>query len=180
MQDQTVPYSYWQACEKYLFTHKSFHLQGIHNDINEQDTFIFDCKHKLMMKSGAPPDNVGDLHLLLPIEFHGFTSRVITLWFLVLSQFFRDGMGPFKLELSSKTRYQRCNYLFILLYYIVCFIMICLMCKIFHLELKYNKFYSILFYSILFYSILFYSILFYSILFYSRTMAESTIFRLDF
>ena len=22
--------------------------------------------------------------------------RVITLWFLVLSQFFRDGMGPFK------------------------------------------------------------------------------------
>ena len=24
--------------------------------------------------------------------------RVITLWFLVLSQFFRDGMGPFKLN----------------------------------------------------------------------------------
>ena len=28
-----------------------------------------------MIKSGAPPDKVGVLHHLLPIEFHGFTSR---------------------------------------------------------------------------------------------------------
>ena len=33
-----------------------------------------ECKHKHMMKSGAPPDRVGVLHHLLPIEFHGFTS----------------------------------------------------------------------------------------------------------
>ena len=28
--------------------------------------------------------------------------RVITLWFLVLSQFFRDGIGPFKCDDSHK------------------------------------------------------------------------------
>ena len=40
-----------------------------------------------MMKSGAPPNKVGVLHHLLPVEFHGSTGRidyqgVITLWFL--------------------------------------------------------------------------------------------------
>ena len=29
-----------------------------------------------MIKSGAPPDKVGDRHCQLPIEFHGFTSRI--------------------------------------------------------------------------------------------------------
>ena len=46
------------------------------NDTNEQDTSFFDCKHKHMMKSGAPPDKVSVLHRLLPIEFHGFTRRI--------------------------------------------------------------------------------------------------------
>ena len=47
---------------KYIFTH--FYLQGILNDINEQDIFLivnthlFDCKHKHMMKSGVPPCKV--------------------------------------------------------------------------------------------------------------------------
>ena len=85
---------------KYIFTQESFYLQGILNDINEQDTSFLNCKHKHMMKRGAPPDKFGVLYRLLPIEFHEFTSRiilwVITLWCLVLSQFFRDGMGPFK------------------------------------------------------------------------------------
>ena len=45
---------------------ESFYLQGILNDINEQDTFFLDCKHKHMMKSGAPPDKV--LYRLLPTE----------------------------------------------------------------------------------------------------------------
>ena len=62
------------------------------DDINEQDTSFLDCKHKQMMKSGAPTDKVGVLYCLLPTEFNGFTSelvlRVITLWFLVLSQLF--------------------------------------------------------------------------------------------
>ena len=47
---------------RYIFTQESFYLQGILNDINEQDTSILDYKHKHMMKSGAPPDTVGALH----------------------------------------------------------------------------------------------------------------------
>ena len=61
---------------KYIFTQASSYLQGILNDINEQDTSFLDCNHKHMMKSGAPPDKVRVLHRLLPIEFHVFTSRV--------------------------------------------------------------------------------------------------------
>ena len=55
---------------KYIFTQESF------NDINEQDTSFLDCKHKHMMKSGAPSDKVRILHRLLPIEFHKFTRRI--------------------------------------------------------------------------------------------------------
>ena len=33
-------------------------------------------KHKHMMKSGAPPDKFRVLYCMLPIEFHGFTSRI--------------------------------------------------------------------------------------------------------
>ena len=43
----------------YIFAQESFYLQGILDDINEQDTSFLDCKHKHMMKSGAPPDKVG-------------------------------------------------------------------------------------------------------------------------
>ena len=57
--------------KKYFFTQKSLYLQGIPNDINEQDKSFLDCKHKHMMKSGAPPDKV--LYRLLPIEFHGLS-----------------------------------------------------------------------------------------------------------
>ena len=49
-----------------------FYLQGILNDINEQDTSFLDCKHKHMIKRGAPPDKVRVLHRLLPKEFHGY------------------------------------------------------------------------------------------------------------
>ena len=62
----------------YIFAQESFYLQGIINDTNEQDTSFLDCKHKHMMKT--------ELHLTksefctvclgLPIEFHGFTSRI--------------------------------------------------------------------------------------------------------
>ena len=41
---------------KYIFTQEIFYLQGIINDINEQDTSFLDCKHKHMTKCGAPPD----------------------------------------------------------------------------------------------------------------------------
>ena len=64
----------WQG--KYIFTQESFYLHGIFNNITQQDTSLLDCKHKHMMKGGAPPDKVGVLYRLLPIEFHGFTSRI--------------------------------------------------------------------------------------------------------
>ena len=44
---------------KYIFLQESFYLQGILDDTNEQDTSFLDCKHKHMMKSGAPPDKFG-------------------------------------------------------------------------------------------------------------------------
>ena len=62
--------------EKIYFCTRKLYLQGILDDINEQDTSFFDCKHKYMMKSGTPPDKFGVLYRLLPIEFHGFTSKI--------------------------------------------------------------------------------------------------------
>ena len=56
---------------KYTFTQERFYLQSIFSDISEQDASFLDCKHKHMMKSGAPPDRFGVLHRLLPTEFHG-------------------------------------------------------------------------------------------------------------
>ena len=94
------------ADEESIFLHKeSVFLHGIFNDITEQDTSPLDCKHKHMMKSRAPPDNVF-LHRLLPREFHAFTSRID---FKELSLFgswsylnlFRDGIGPFKFLCSN-------------------------------------------------------------------------------
>ena len=86
---------------KYIFAQESFYLQGIFNDINEQDTSFLDCKHKHMMKCGAPPDKFR-VHVPYVYLWNSMVSkaelilRVIALWFLVLSQFFIDGMGPFK------------------------------------------------------------------------------------
>ena len=34
-------------------------MNKIYHDINEQDLSFVDCKHKHMMKSGAPPDKFG-------------------------------------------------------------------------------------------------------------------------
>ena len=70
-----MPYRSWQASQ-IIFTQECFYLQGILNDINEHDTSFLDCKQKHMIKSGAPPDKVGVLYRLLPIEFHGFTSSI--------------------------------------------------------------------------------------------------------
>ena len=55
--------------ENIFFTQESFHLQGILHDINEQDTSFLECKHKHMMKIGAPLDKVEVLHILLPAEY---------------------------------------------------------------------------------------------------------------
>ena len=77
------------------------YLQGRLNDINEQGTSFLDCKHKHMMKYGAPSDT---FVVQVPYVYlsNSMVSQaelilsVITLWFPVVFQFFRDGMGPFK------------------------------------------------------------------------------------
>ena len=38
-------------------------------------TPFLDCKHKHMIKSGAPPDKSESYTVWLPIVFHDFTSR---------------------------------------------------------------------------------------------------------
>ena len=44
-----------------MFAQESFYLHDTLDEINEQDTFLLDCKHKHMMKSGAPPDEFGHM-----------------------------------------------------------------------------------------------------------------------
>ena len=57
--------------EKYIFAQVCFYLQDILDDMNEQETSFLDCKHKHMMKGGAPPDKFESCTIWLPIEFHG-------------------------------------------------------------------------------------------------------------
>ena len=71
--------------------------------MDEKDTSFRDCQHMHMMKNGAPPDKIGVLHRLFTYRipwFHikNYFLMVFTLWFTVLSQFFREGMGPFDLQ----------------------------------------------------------------------------------
>ena len=105
--------------EKYIFAQESFYLQGINDindDINEQETSFLDCKHKHMMESGSPPDKFEVLYRMVTYRIPWLVSqaelilRVVTLWFLVLSQCFRDGMGPFKhFLLNARCRSQDGN-----------------------------------------------------------------------
>ena len=43
----------------YISAQEMFYLQGV---LNEQDTSFLDCKHKHMMKCGAPRDKFGVLY----------------------------------------------------------------------------------------------------------------------
>ena len=93
---------------KYSFTQESFYLQGVLNDIYVQDTSFLDCKHKHMMKSGAPPDKIGVMYHMLPIESHGFTSRIDLEGLSLFGSrsylnFFRDCMGLFNMVGLSNT-----------------------------------------------------------------------------
>ena len=100
LQDQTVLYISWQARENIFLHMKVSIYKVILDDIIEQDTSFLDCKHKHMMKCGSPPDKFGVLYHMVTYRvpwFHKQSSmvsqaelilRVITLWFLVLSQFF--------------------------------------------------------------------------------------------
>ena len=55
--------------KKYFFAQENFYLQGKLDDINEQDTSLVDCKHKHMMKNGAPPDKFINMYRM-------FTYRI--------------------------------------------------------------------------------------------------------
>ena len=82
-------------------------------------TSYLECKHKHMMKSGAPPDKVGVLQPLLPIEFHGFTSRIDFFCSWSYLNFFIDGMGPFTENLKKTSKIMLTYQLCITLQYIV-------------------------------------------------------------
>ena len=45
------------------------------DDINEQDTSFVDCKHKHMMKSGAPPDQFGVLYRMVTYKIPWFQKK---------------------------------------------------------------------------------------------------------
>ena len=62
---------------KYIFAQESFylHVQGILNDINEQDTSFLDCKHKHMMKCAAPPDKFGVLYCMVTYRIPWFHKQ---------------------------------------------------------------------------------------------------------
>ena len=49
---------------KIYFCTRKFLFTRYINDINEQDTSFVDCKHKHMMKSGAPPDKFEALYCM--------------------------------------------------------------------------------------------------------------------
>ena len=79
-----------------MFLHKKVSIYKVYSTISMNRTSFLHCKHKLMMKSGAPPDKVGVLYRLLPIEFHGFRNIILIskgYHSLVpgLISFFRDG-----------------------------------------------------------------------------------------
>ena len=67
---------------------------------------FFYCKHKHMMKCGAPPVPVPYVYLYnYMVSQAELILRVITLWFLVLPQFCIEGMGPFKTLVDHKVKF---------------------------------------------------------------------------
>ena len=60
---------------KYIFSQESFYLQGILDDINEQRTSFLDCKHKHMMKHGAPSDKFRVLYHMVTYRIPWFPKQ---------------------------------------------------------------------------------------------------------
>ena len=60
---------------KYISAQESFYVQGILDDINEQDTSFLDCKHKHMIKSGAPPDKFEVLYRMVTYRIPWFHKQ---------------------------------------------------------------------------------------------------------
>ena len=57
------------------FAQESFYLQGILDDINEQDISFLDYIHKHMMKSGAPPEKIGVLYRMFTYRIPWFHKQ---------------------------------------------------------------------------------------------------------
>ena len=70
-----LPYSSSQARENISLHKKVFYLQGTLGDINEHVTSILDCKHKHMMKRGAPPDKFGVLYRIVTYRISWFHKK---------------------------------------------------------------------------------------------------------
>ena len=52
-------------------------LHGLLSDIQmNQKQFSVFCKHKHMLKKGAPPDNYGVVYPLLSLQFYGLNSQI--------------------------------------------------------------------------------------------------------
>ena len=61
--------------KKYIFAQEKFYLQGILDDINEQDASFLECKHKHMMKRGSPPDKFGVLYHMVTYRIPWFHKQ---------------------------------------------------------------------------------------------------------
>ena len=61
--------------EKIYFCTRKFLSIHVLDDINEQDTSFLDCKHKHMMKSGAPPDKFGVLYRIVAYRILWFHKQ---------------------------------------------------------------------------------------------------------
>ena len=60
---------------KFILAQESFYLQGILDDLHEQDTSVLNCKHKHMMKSGATPDKFGVLYSMVTYRIPWFHKQ---------------------------------------------------------------------------------------------------------
>ena len=61
--------------EKISFCTRKFLSIRYTHDINEQDTSFLDCKHKHMMKSGAPPDKFRVLYRMVTYKIRRFHKQ---------------------------------------------------------------------------------------------------------
>ena len=58
------------------FFYKKVPIYEVYSTISMNRAPLFHCKHKHIMKSGAPPDKFGVMPHLVPIQFPGFRSRI--------------------------------------------------------------------------------------------------------
>ena len=61
---------------KYIFAQEIFiYIVQLTMNHAEQNTYFLDCKHKHMMKSGAPPDKFGALYCMFTYRIPWFHKQ---------------------------------------------------------------------------------------------------------